>query len=226
MRRDEDIQYVTSVPPTEFADLLAIPLEQMREVAADRHPGLAGYRTWSCERKVWSKRLQMVMRHSPELAKGQLRGVLQHRDKAVRRLRDLQDRLARRTATSKGRKPTVQSVTKQVDDILSAQHMRRLVGVEVYVEEGDLVRLRHTLDQEHLEHLQQHLFGRRIWLTTRPPSGCRLLCRPAQPRRPAGRLSARHRHQPGRLPRVPHLRHGHGLPERCRCSNPGWRMGS
>jgi transposase len=45
--------------------------------------------------------------------------------------------------------------------------MRRLVRVEVYIEEGALVRLRHTLDQEHLEHLQQHLFGRRIWLTTR-----------------------------------------------------------
>ncbi len=167
IEEDDDLQYVTSVPPTQFADLLAVPLEQMQEVDAAGHPELTGYRTWSCERKVWSKRLQMVMSYSPQLARGQLRGVLQHRDKAVKRLRDLQDRLARRTASSKGRKPTLQSVNKQVDDILSAQHMRRLVGLKVYVEEGDLVRLSYTLDEDYLEHLQQHLFGRRIWLTTR-----------------------------------------------------------
>src|SRR5215831_10128110 len=81
IEEDDDLQYVTSLPPTQFADLLAIPLEQMPEVDADRHPDLAGYRTWSCERKVWSKQLQVVMSHSPELARGQLRGVLQHRDK-------------------------------------------------------------------------------------------------------------------------------------------------
>ena len=167
IEKEDGLQYVTSVPPSQFADLLAIPLEQMQEVDADSYPGLAGYLTWSAERKVWSKRLQMVMSYSPELAQGQLRGVLQHREKAVKRLRDLQDRLARRTATSKGRKPTLQSINKQVEEILSAQHMRRLVTVEVYVELDDLIRLRYQLDEDHLEHLQQHLFGRRIWLTTR-----------------------------------------------------------
>jgi transposase len=164
---EDNLQYVTSLPPSQHADLLAIPLGEMEEVDADRHPQLAGYRVWSCERKVWSKPLQMVMSHSPELAQGQLRGVLQHRDKALQRLWALQDKLDRRTATSRGRKPTLQSVRKQVEEILSAQHMQRLITVEVHVQEGDLVRLRYQLDEDHLEHLQQHLFGRRVWLTTR-----------------------------------------------------------
>ncbi len=163
----DNLQYVTSVPPTQFADLLAVPLEKMAEADAGSHPGLAGYRTWSCERKVWSKRLQLVMSYSPELANGQLRSVVQHRGKAIKRLDDLGARLARRTVASRGRKPTLESITKQRDQILSAQHMSRLIHAEVYLEEGDLVRLRYRLDEDHLEHLQRHLFGRRIWLTTR-----------------------------------------------------------
>jgi transposase len=57
-------------------------------------------------------------------------------------------------------------VERQVERILSAQHMPKLLQTEVYLEESDLVRLRFHADEAHLEHLREHLFGRRVWLTT------------------------------------------------------------
>jgi transposase len=160
------LDYVTSVPPSYYPELLAVSLEEMEEVNDPEYPDLAGYRLLSSKRRRWSRQLQLVMSYSPELAQGQLQGVLQHLEKATGRLRDLQAALAQRHAKSRGRKPTPASVQRQVERILSAQHLRKLVPTEVYVEQGELVRLRFEVDQAHLEHLQEHLFGRRIWLTT------------------------------------------------------------
>lgn len=161
-----NLDYVTSVPPSYYPELLAVPLEQMEEIDDPQYPELAGLRLLTSTRRRWSRQLQLVMSYSPELAQGQLQGVLQHLDKAIDRLRSLQAALARRHAKSRGRKPTPASVQRQVERILSAQHLRKLVPTEVYLEPGDLVRLRFGVDQAHLEHLKEHLFGRRVWLTT------------------------------------------------------------
>jgi len=160
------VDYVTSVPPTYYPELLAMPLADMAEADASQHSALAGYRLLASRRRRWGRELQMVMTYSPELAAGQLQGVLQHRDRATHRLHDLQTILARRHAKSRGRKPTQASVERQVERILSAQHMRKLLLTEVYIDEGGLVRLRFHADETHLEHLREHLFGRRVWLTT------------------------------------------------------------
>jgi transposase len=163
---DLAVNYVTSVPPTYYPELLAVPLAEMAEADARKYPALTDYRLLASQRQRWGRHLQMVMSYSPELAKGQLQGVLLHRDKATHRLQDLQAALARRHTKSRGRKPTLASVERQVERILSPQHMRKLLLTELYLEENDLVRLRFHADEAHLEHLQEHLFGRRVWLTT------------------------------------------------------------
>ena len=162
----QGLAYVTSVPPSFYPELLAIPLEEMAEVDTASYPELAGQRLHSQRRRRWSRELQLVMSYSPELARGQLQGVLQHLEKAQRRLEALQSALARRHAKSRGRKPTVASVERQVERILSAQHLSKLLSTEVEVLEGGLVRLRYERNQEYLQHLQEHLFGRRVWLTS------------------------------------------------------------
>ena len=96
----------------------------------------------------------------------------QHAARAERRLLALRDSLAARAPQSRGRQPTVESDRCQVDRILSAQHLRNLFPVEIYAEdrpEGPkrLVQLRFRRADDHLEHLQHHLFGRRVWVTSR-----------------------------------------------------------
>ncbi len=160
------VAYVTSVPPSYYPEFLAVPLEQLVAVDAHAYPELADLRLFSARRQRWSRELQLVMSYSPELAQGQRLGVLQQQAKALRRLQELQRRLAGRDERSRGRKPTVASVARQVEDILAGQHLRKLIRTETSVEAKDLVRLHYRVDAEHLEHLQAHLFGRRIWLST------------------------------------------------------------
>lgn len=160
------IGFVTSVPPSYYPDLLAIDLDRMEAVDPDQHPKLAGFRIWAEQRKRWGRKLLLVMSYSPELAAGQLAGVLQHQAKAIKGLQALQEVLARRTRQSRGRKPTRASVQRQGERLLSPQHLRHLIQVKIYEEDG-LVRLSYQQDEAHLQHLKDHLFGRRVWITSR-----------------------------------------------------------
>ena len=156
--------YVTSISPSAYPELLAIPVEEMTPVDATLYPELAGTRTLSMARRRWQCDVQLVMSYSPEFAEGQLNGVLQHRAKALPKLQALQAALRRRTAHSRGRKPTLESVRRRVDRILAAQHLRHLLPTQV-VERDGLVQLEFQVDEAHLEHLRAHLFGRRLWVT-------------------------------------------------------------
>ena len=159
------LDYVTSVSPSYYPDLLAIPQEEMMAIDPASYPELAGFRVQATTRRRWRREVRLVMSYSPELARGQLHGVLQHRGEAAPRLTQLQAALARRNAHSRGRKPTIVSVQRRVERICSTQHLRRLLPTQVVEEDGQ-VRLHFSVDEEHLAHLQQHLFGRRLWVTT------------------------------------------------------------
>ncbi len=53
-----------------------------------------------------------------------------------------------------------------VADILQAQHLRGLVKVPIR-EEGAGFGLDYVVDQSFFQHLREHLFGRRIWVSDR-----------------------------------------------------------
>jgi transposase len=153
--------YVTSVPPSQYPDLLAEPLSSFQDAS---HPRLEGIRHRRTQRQVMGRERVIVQTFSPSLAAGQLAGVQQHLGKALARLGELQASLrgARR------RKPT-DSVTlgHEVDAILSAQHLRRLVRTDLRYDSPDRPQLEFEVDHDHLDHLVDHLFGRRLWLTNR-----------------------------------------------------------
>ena len=156
--------YVTSISPSAYPELLAVPVEEMTPVDATLYPELAGTRILSMVRRRWKCDVQLVMSYSPEFAEGQLNRVLQHRTKALPKLQALQAALRRRTAHSRGRKPPLESVHRRVDRILAAQHLHHLLPTQV-VERDGLVQVEFQVDEAHLEHLQAHLFGRRLWVS-------------------------------------------------------------
>jgi len=61
--------YVTSVVPSYFPDLLAVPLEQLTPVSVGQVEGLRAYRT---QMKLLKRERTVVMTYSPVLAAGQL----------------------------------------------------------------------------------------------------------------------------------------------------------
>jgi transposase len=161
-----EISYVTSLAPHFFPELLALPLSKFSAAAiGDDH--LQGYRLYREEREVWHRQRVVVESWSPSLAAGQEAGVGQHLAKAERRLHDLQASLARRQQPgSRARKPTQAAVQRLVRGILAAQHLKRLVTVTLSQRNG-VLGLAYEIDQDHLQHLRDHFFGRRIWITDR-----------------------------------------------------------
>src|SRR5205823_12947753 len=85
-------QFVGSLGPTHFADLLARPVEKFQELEAAR---LKPTRAWRVTRQVWGQERTLVITFSTELQRKQIRGIEQHLSKKRRALEELQAKLRR-----------------------------------------------------------------------------------------------------------------------------------
>lgn len=67
--------------------------------------------------------------HNPELLKGQLQGIMLNAEKCTLKLRELKGRLQAWSEhrITKGKKPTITSVKKNVGQILHAEYMSELI---------------------------------------------------------------------------------------------------
>lgn len=129
LRRVEEgpFHFVGSLVPSQHADLLAISLEQFTSVQDARCAGVRAYRT---TRKVLGVKRTVVVTYSENLL-GQVQGLTMHLNKAVKALKELQQRLLAK-GTARGGKPiTRASLVKQVKAALSAQFLSNVVRYEI-----------------------------------------------------------------------------------------------
>jgi transposase len=132
----------------------------------DRLEGTSAYRT---TKNVYDREMTVIVTFNEELYDAQLDGVSVNIEKCETRLRLLKERLdARREGRIKrGKAPTVEGVTKQVSEILSAEHMKSLFDFEVSMEtNGRTVTLKHQFSDERFETLKSERLGRSILFTT------------------------------------------------------------
>lgn len=163
LRRVEEgpFHFVGSLVPSQHADLLAIPLEQFTPIQDARCAGVRAYRT---TRKVLGVERTVIVTYSENLFVGQVQGLTMHLNKAVKALKDLQQRLLAK-ATARGGKPiTRASVTKQVKAALSAQFLSDVVRYEI-PEDKDPPQLTFEIDRSALRKLEDRSFGKTILFT-------------------------------------------------------------
>lgn len=80
-------------------------------------------------------------------------------------LTSMAERLSKwRQGKKKGRKPTLQSVSKQVAGMLSAQHMKTIIRTEVYEKEG-CPGLTFSTDHKALQSITDRILGKTILFT-------------------------------------------------------------
>ena len=118
--------FVGSLSPSQHPDLLRIPLSRFRALDGDDLEGVLAYRT---RKDALGADRMIVVTYNPELFLTQSATILREIRKRTRRLQELQARLAH--PSTKGRRPTVESVQKQVDEIRSARHMKDLTSVRL-----------------------------------------------------------------------------------------------
>lgn len=155
--------FIGSLVPTQHQDLLDIPRRSFTPCTGARLQGVSAYRT---TRTVYGAERTVVMTWNRALYNAQVRGLLATLNRRLRRLRQLQVRLARRRrqAHPKGKPPTVASVTRQVQTQLTARHLKQLIPYTVTATTRG-VRLTVTVDQAEKTRLLTRLFGKTIIFT-------------------------------------------------------------
>jgi len=156
------LHFVGSLVPSQHPDLLGIPLERFRLLSGSRLEGVRVYRT---RKKVFGRDRTVLVTFNEHLLEGQMQGISAGLEKARRKLHELQEGLlARRQGRVKvGRSPTVESVNKQVEEILSGQHLKRLIGWRV--EEGPVPGLSYWTDTGALSRLVKTQLGKTLLFT-------------------------------------------------------------
>ena len=155
--------FIGSLVPTHHPDLLDIPRRSFTPLHGETLQGVSAYRT---TRLVYGTERTVVVTWNRAFYKAQLRGLLSTLQRRLRSLGRLQERLARRRrqAHPKGHAPTVASVTRQVETLLEARHLKELLPCKVQPGPRG-VRLSFRLDEEAKTRLQKRLFGKTVLFT-------------------------------------------------------------
>lgn len=155
------IGFVGSLPPCDHPRLLAIPRSRYRIVDADRFPGLSYVDTTVNALGVTRR---AVLTHSQNLHDKQSRGFTQTLGTAIRRLVELQQRLAG-GATRRGR----DAVQAEITAILKPRWVNEVITATLTGDTPAELRLTWRTDIRARARLEQRLFGKRILFTNRDP---------------------------------------------------------
>jgi transposase len=153
------VGFITSLPPSNHPDLLAVPAEQFRAVDDDRFGGLSAYETTT---SAYGATHRTIVTHSPSLHAAQARGFEQTLAKARGQLKALQDRLARgRTRKSAA------AVQAEIDTILAPRWLNRVIRTDLTGDTPAQRRLTWRTDTRARARLEAEIFGKRILSTNR-----------------------------------------------------------
>ncbi|MQA17474.1 MAG: transposase, partial [Pseudonocardiaceae bacterium] len=151
--------YVTSLPPSDHPELLAIPHNEFDEVDPDRYEGVTAHDTFV---EALGVTRRAVITHSTSFHQRQTRGFDQTLAKARRQLSDLQARLARgRTRKSPA------GIRAEIDTILAPRWLDRVITTSVTGDTPATRRLTWRTDTRARRRLEEEIFGKRILFTNR-----------------------------------------------------------
>jgi transposase len=158
----QGFHFVGSLVAAHHRDLLEIPLDQFRALPSQRLAGCLAYRT---QRRVFGQERTVVVTYNEHLLEGQMQGINASLQKARRKLCELQQSLRRRQAgkIKGGKKPTPQTVTRQVEQILSGQFLKKLLRCQV--QGGAVPTLSYRTDTAALGRLMRTQLGKTILFT-------------------------------------------------------------
>jgi transposase len=156
--RAAQIGYVTSLPPSDHADLLALPKRSRRRVDQTRFAGLTALQRRT---DIYGQPTRVILTHSPTLHAGQARGLDQTLTKAQARLTELAQRLARgKTRRDKD------TVAAEIRTICKDTWVKRILTWELAGTNPAELSLTWRIDENARNSLEEEIFGKRVLVTT------------------------------------------------------------
>jgi len=162
------LKFVGSVKLDEHKDLAEIPHDDPRFVACG-NPRLEGTKAFRVRKTVYGQERTVVVTYHQNLFDAQWQTVQNDLAKALEEFSALAQRLEdRRTGVLRGgQAPTRESVQKQCREALRRQHLKRLVGYTIDVDENGLPRLNYEVDTKALDRLANTRLGKNLLITNR-----------------------------------------------------------
>jgi transposase len=161
---DTQLHFVGSLVPTQHAQLLAIPRQQMRRLDTAQLPAVWAYRT---QQKVFGVSRTVLVVFNRPLYRAQMKTLRREINKRCRKLKTLHKALLKSAKRAKGKKPTLEGTDKRVAAILSGRHMKELFSAQVTEGKGSAVRFRWRFKTKAWKSLQNTLLGKTILFTDR-----------------------------------------------------------
>lgn len=162
---DSGFHFVGSVKPDDHKDLALISNNDKCFTSLS-HPRLDQVKVFRTRKKIYGKSLTVVVTFNNNLYTAQVKSINNEINKCLGKLSvistKLEDRIAGRI--TKGKKPTKESIKRQVASILSGQHMKKLIGTTVAGHNGIPV-LTYSLKSDAYTELADTYLGKNIIIT-------------------------------------------------------------
>jgi len=162
---DFPLNYVGGLKKNQAEELFSIDRDDYTPLDS---PSLESQTAYRREMKVFGRNVIAVIVHNPALEKGQMQGILINKEKAEAKLIELQERLMRRAngEVTKGKKPTVESVTCSVEKILKVEYMSDIFRYDVLEYNGNIY-LTFKYSEVQLERIRYDYLGKTVLFTNR-----------------------------------------------------------
>ncbi len=162
---DSGFHFVGSVKPDDHKDLALISNNDKRFESLS-HPRLDQVKAFRTQKKIYKKEMTVIVTFNNKLYTAQVKSINNEVNKCLGKLSvistKLEDRIAGRI--TKGKKPTPESIKKQVASILSGQHMKKLIETDVS-KNRDIPVLTYQLKSESYADLADTYLGKNIIIT-------------------------------------------------------------
>lgn len=157
-------QVVGSLVQTHHPELLGISRSKFKRLDESRFPDeLSAYRT---TKDVFGRNFTVLVTYNENLFHAQTRTIEREVAKRQQKLHQYQCSLEKwQRAKRRGRRPTVASVDKAVNDILRGQHMKDLFVVTIKEADNGLPTLRYRFDRVAYKRLQRRRLGKTLLFT-------------------------------------------------------------
>ena len=131
--------------------------------------GLNGTKAFRVKKTVYGKERILVVSYSQNLFDAQWLTLQNDISKAIERLAELQQKLRDRAAgfVKRGPAPTVTSVERQCEGILSRQHLKEVIATDIREGKEGIPELEHTVDSVALADLADTYLGKNIIISNR-----------------------------------------------------------
>jgi transposase len=162
---DFKLHYVGGLKRSEAKELFAVPFSDYTPLES---PSLKGESAYRKEMDAYGRKATAVIVYNPELEEGQMQGIIINMECAEGKLLELQQKLIRRTAgeITKGKRPTIESVTSNVEKILSSEYMSDIFAYTVEERNGNIY-LAYESSNDKLESIRRDYLGKTALFTDR-----------------------------------------------------------